>query len=129
MSNVTPTDPTPDEVARARRFADANEMELRFYRGDGFWAFDNPPDWLYEITGNATGRGQDAAWSALALALRPVFASVGPVIAAEERERCKAIASDFVDGGYYTGEGTIKSYMEGSNNASRCIADRIGLLK
>lgn len=75
------TAPTDDELARCRRWAAMQDRPVTCLNGfTGFWLHPLP-----EIIGSHTdARGSypnpDAAWSALAIALRPIFASVAPVL-------------------------------------------------
>ena len=84
MSN----DPTPDEVDRAKRWADYHGYKLQEsnYRHKPHWHFYPLPKAFDGFYGATKGyfTSPDAAWHALALALRPVFDSIAPVV----REEC-----------------------------------------
>lgn len=76
-----PTDPTPDEVARAKKWAamqtppvTVTEYHIRYGH-----ELDERPEWLGDDMDDLFP-SEDAAWHALALALRPVFDSVEGVI-------------------------------------------------
>lgn len=81
-------DPTPDEIARAKRWAALQTPPVRtnlVQTGYSAVVVIGLPNWVRIPRGRY---GDDTAvWSALALALRPVFNSVGPVI----REECAAV--------------------------------------
>jgi hypothetical protein len=82
------SDPTADEIARAKRWAamQTPEVTVTEYHANYGHEIDEWPDWMGDDVVDLHPSA-DAAWSALALALRPVFASVGLVI----REECAAV--------------------------------------
>ena len=81
------TEPTDAEIARAKRWAAMQTPPVTVQ--------DNGDDG-FEWTAGPLGlpipyrRTADAAWSALAIALRPVFASVGPVLFEEAAKVCES---------------------------------------
>ena len=77
--------PTPAEVERVKRWASMQSPKVTVEQsnmgGDVWFIKADPPmwlrvDWIHD--------DEYAAWSALALALRPVFASIAPVV----RDEC-----------------------------------------
>lgn len=84
MSN----DPTPAEVERAKRWAANNSVTVEASKHcDCTWFIRGGPTWFQSAMPNWIQDDEGAAWSALALALRHVFSSIGPVIEAEVHER------------------------------------------
>lgn len=79
---MTTDSPTEAEIARAKRWAEMQVPPVTVERrGHQCWMIRGNE--LVSI--HPYHLSPDAAWSALALALRPIFASVRPVIAEEER--------------------------------------------
>lgn len=82
------TDLTGEELERAKRWAAMQTPLVECRTGfTGFWFHKLPPFVNSHNVARSDFGNPDAAWSALALALRPIFASVGPVVREEERLR------------------------------------------
>lgn len=91
------TDPTDAELARAKRWAAMSGVSVeKSLLNDSLWFVKDVPSWVNEELDNWIQHDEDAAWSALAIALRPIFASVGPVLF---EEAAKAIESTEVSAG------------------------------
>lgn len=89
-------DVTPDEIARAKRWAAMQTPPVTVEKmSESACYIRCVPYWLVKNMGNLHPTF-DSAWSALALALRPVFASVAPIVREECAQECDAFAS--VDG-------------------------------
>lgn len=94
------TEPTRDEIKRAKRWASLQSPAVTVQTPsdrDDLWFVAHDPQWLWTLRTTSFYDNEDAAWSALAIALRPVFQSIGPVVAAEERERCASKAEHHPD--------------------------------
>jgi hypothetical protein len=85
---MTTNEPTPAEVERVKRWAamQTPPVDTVSFTDDGddeYCEFRHLPYWLDDAELDDPFDSQAAAWSALALALRPVFASIAPVVREE----------------------------------------------
>lgn len=86
---MQPTDdPTPEEVALARKWAESVGITVRSYKDDKgeFHITKGGPEMLHSCMGDTL----DEMWTRFAIALRPIFKSVAPLI----REECAAMVED-----------------------------------
>lgn len=102
-----PTDPTPEEIARTKKWA-AMQVPLLTpvfdeERSKWYWMPPVRPtdgnespyvdDWLWDFMSLPVGHDtQGQCWAELALRLRRPFASIRPAIESELTERCANIA-------------------------------------
>lgn len=92
-NELTPTDPTPDEVERAKKWAAMQTPPVTVEPMSEAASYIRcVPFWLVQNMANLHV-SNDAAWTALARALRPVFASVAPIV----REECAAVCDASVN--------------------------------
>ena len=124
------TDPTAKELLFARRWAAAQSPAVTVERvqfdddDDTLCIFTNLPPWLANDICKFCGderklfrifKSADSAWSALAIALRPVRASLAGVIAEDEREWCIEVCEEI---------GVTGSASDGAEHIRRAAAIR-----
>jgi hypothetical protein len=104
MSDVTPEQLALTKAWAASQYPPVRVLDFGLIMNVGA-VFENWPVWLagkiYQSDSNGEESGyesEDEAWRVLAGILAPVFASVRPVIAAAERERCAEIAESIDSG-------------------------------
>lgn len=95
---MTADTPTPDEVAFAKRWAAMQTPPVTCQSGfTGFWLDKLPPF----VNSHNVARGEfgtaDTAWSVLARALRPIVASLRPLIERDVIERCAKVCGEVED--------------------------------
>ena len=87
--------PNESDIAMAKAWAASQDPPVTVgdYIGPTTWSVMEPPEWLdYDTYGKGNSHPTaDAAWLALATALKPVIASVRPVIEAEALRRAAAL--------------------------------------
>lgn len=91
-----PTDPTPDEIARVKCWAAMQNPPVTVEKCNRAshlqFKLQYIPSCLFTtIRYEPPYPSPDAAWSALAIAMREPFASIGPVIAAEFAARLEGV--------------------------------------
>lgn len=87
------SEPTATEIERAKRWASLQNPPVTVgnYIGPNHWSIVDYPSFLDFDHGEDTlFDSADAAWSALALALRPIFNSIGTVLFEEAAKVCEA---------------------------------------